>query len=54
MVCVNKVLKTVYTPIASCVCSEDAIYTRAVWKVRELSAVRRCYAEGDGDCYAKL
>jgi len=28
--------------------------TRAVWKVRELAAVRRCYAEGGGDCYAKL
>jgi hypothetical protein len=28
--------------------------TRAVWKVRGLAAVRRCYAEGGGDCYAKL
>jgi hypothetical protein len=31
-----------------CVC------TRAVWKVRALAAVRRCYADGGGDCYAKL
>jgi len=23
-------------------------------KVRGLAAVRRCYAEGGGDCYAKL
>jgi len=29
-------------------------YTRTVRKVRELAAVRRCYAEGGGDCYAKL
>jgi hypothetical protein len=29
-------------------------YRRAVWKVRGLAAVRRCYAEGGGDCYAKL
>jgi len=28
--------------------------TRAVWKVRGLAAVRRCYAEGSCDCYAKL
>jgi hypothetical protein len=28
--------------------------TRAVWKVRGLAAVRRCYADGDGDRYAKL
>jgi hypothetical protein len=24
------------------------------WKVCGLPAVRRCYAEGGGDCYAKL
>jgi hypothetical protein len=30
------------------------INTRAVWKVRGLAAVRRCYAEGGGDCYTKL
>jgi hypothetical protein len=29
-------------------------YTGAVWKIYELAAVRRCYAEGGGDCYAKL
>jgi hypothetical protein len=29
-------------------------YTRAVWKVRGLAAMRRCHAEGGGDCYAKL
>jgi hypothetical protein len=28
--------------------------TKAVWKVRGLAAVRRCYAEEGGDCYAKL
>jgi hypothetical protein len=28
-------------------------YTRAVCKVRGLAAVRRCYAEGGGVCYAK-
>jgi hypothetical protein len=28
--------------------------TKAVWKVRGLAAVRRCYAEGGGDCYTKL
>jgi hypothetical protein len=27
---------------------------RAVWKVRELAIVRRYYAEGGGECYAKL
>jgi hypothetical protein len=30
------------------------LYTRAVCKVRGLSAVGRCYVEGGGDCYAKL
>jgi hypothetical protein len=30
------------------------VYTTAVWKVRRLVAVRRCYAEGSGDYYAKL
>jgi hypothetical protein len=29
-------------------------HTKAVSKVRGLAVVRRCYAEGDGDCYAKL
>jgi len=29
-------------------------YMRPIWKVRGLAAVRRCYADGDGDCYAKL
>jgi hypothetical protein len=29
-------------------------YTRVVCKVRGLAAVRRCYAEAGGDCYAKL
>jgi hypothetical protein len=29
-------------------------YTRAIWKARGLAAVRRCYAEGGGDCYVKL
>jgi len=28
--------------------------TRAVWKVRGLAAVHRCYAFGGGDCCAKL
>jgi hypothetical protein len=28
--------------------------TRAFWKVRGLATVRRCYAEGGEDCYAKL
>jgi hypothetical protein len=28
--------------------------TRAVCKVRRLTTVRRCYAEGGGDCYTKL
>jgi hypothetical protein len=28
--------------------------TRAVRKVRGMAAVRRCYTEGGGDCYAKL
>jgi hypothetical protein len=28
-------------------------YTRAVSEVRGLEAVRRCYAEGGCDCYAK-
>jgi len=28
--------------------------TRAVWQVRGLAAVRSCYSEGGGDCYAKL
>jgi hypothetical protein len=27
---------------------------RTVWKVRKLAAVRRCYVEGGGNCYAKL
>jgi hypothetical protein len=27
-------------------------HTRAVSKFRGLVAVRRCYAEGSGDCYA--
>jgi hypothetical protein len=30
------------------------VCTRAVWKVRRLAAVRRFYAEGGGDSYAKL
>jgi hypothetical protein len=30
------------------------LYTRAIWKVRDLAAVHRCYAEGGGDCYTKL
>jgi len=29
-------------------------YTRAISKVRGLPAVRRCYADEGGDCYAKL
>jgi hypothetical protein len=29
-------------------------YTRAVWEVHGLAAMRRCYAEGGDDCYAKL
>jgi hypothetical protein len=29
-------------------------YTKAVWKVHGLATMRRCYAEGSGDCYAKL
>jgi hypothetical protein len=29
-------------------------YTRVVCKVHGLAAVRRCYAKGGGDCYAKL
>jgi hypothetical protein len=29
-------------------------YTRAVWKVGGLEAVRHYYAEGGGDCYAKF
>jgi hypothetical protein len=29
-------------------------YMKAVSKFRGLAAVRRCYAEGGGDCYAKL
>jgi hypothetical protein len=33
---------------------DSNISKRAVWKVRGLAAVRRCYAEGDADCYAKL
>jgi hypothetical protein len=28
--------------------------TRAFEKVRGLAAVRRCYADGGSDCYAKL
>jgi hypothetical protein len=45
------------------VLSEDALilrirvnppYRRSVCKVRGLAAVRHCYAEGGGDCYAKL
>jgi hypothetical protein len=28
--------------------------TKAVWKVRGLVEVRRCYAEGGSDCYAEL
>jgi hypothetical protein len=31
-----------------------AVCTRAVWKFRGLAAVHRFYAEGGGDCYAKL
>jgi hypothetical protein len=30
------------------------VNTRAVWKVRGLAAVHRCYAEVGDDCYAKL
>jgi hypothetical protein len=29
-------------------------YSRDVCKVRGLVAVRRCYADGGGDCYVKL
>jgi hypothetical protein len=29
-------------------------YMRAIWKVRGLVAVRRCYAEEGNACYAKL
>jgi len=29
-------------------------YTRTIWKVGGLVAVRHCYAEGGSDCYAKL
>jgi hypothetical protein len=29
-------------------------YTRAVCKVRGLATVRRCYADGGGECHAKL
>jgi hypothetical protein len=28
--------------------------TGAIWNVRGLARERRCYAEGGGDCYAKL
>jgi hypothetical protein len=30
------------------------VYTTAVCKVRGLEAVRRCYTDGSGYCYAKL
>jgi hypothetical protein len=30
------------------------VCTKAVWKVRGLAALSRCYAVGGGDCYAKL
>jgi hypothetical protein len=33
---------------------EVLLYTRVIWKVPGLAAVRRCYAERGGDCYAKL
>jgi hypothetical protein len=33
---------------------KDDETTRDVWKVRGLVAVRRCYAEGGGDYYAKF
>jgi len=33
---------------------EEEECTRAVCEVRRLAAVRRCYTEGGGDCYAKL
>jgi hypothetical protein len=35
-------------------CTGTLLNTRAVLKVCELAAVRRCYAEGSGDCYSKL
>jgi hypothetical protein len=35
-------------------CNKAYSYTRVVWKVRGLAAMRRCYAEGCDDCYAKL
>jgi len=30
------------------------VRARAVCKIRGLSVVRRCYAEGSSDCYTKL
>jgi hypothetical protein len=34
--------------------SDSVVYTRSVWQVRGLEAVRQCYGEGGGDCYANL
>jgi hypothetical protein len=42
----------VYVYVCMYVCTY--VRTRAVLKVRELAAVRRCYAEEGGECYAKL
>jgi hypothetical protein len=33
---------------------KHSTYTRAVWKVHRLVAMSHCYAEGSGNCYAKL
>jgi hypothetical protein len=40
--------------VCVCVCVCTHAYTRDVCKVRGLVEVRRCYAEGGVDCYAKL
>jgi hypothetical protein len=47
---IPQVLRISYTPQTL----DHIQHERAVCKVRGLVAVRRCYAQGSGDCYAKL
>jgi len=38
--------------LSQCVCPDSECYVRGL--SRGLAAERRCYADGVGDCYAKL
>jgi hypothetical protein len=45
---------SMYVCMYVCMYVRTYVRTRAIRKVRELAEVRRSYAAGGGDCYAKL